>query len=102
MKIRTFFAFASTLFLLISAVGTVPAVAASGTTRTISLGATIAVGTGSFTGSNADLNQIEFPGQQSEADGSAGPNPPTIVDRSLSKHASNGVSVNSGKKAKSN
>ena len=102
MKIRTFFAFASTLFLLISAVGTVPAVAASGTTRTISLGATVAVGTGDFTGSNADLGQTEFPGQVDNADGSPGPFPGTIVDRSLSNHSSNGVSVNSGKKAKSN
>jgi hypothetical protein len=58
--------------------------------------------TGDFTPSGAsDITQAEFPGQEDEADG-PGPYPGTIVDRSLSTGVGNGVSVNSGKKAKSN
>src|SRR5205823_11021650 len=72
-------------------------------TRSISLGGTSSPQTGDFTPSgDGDLTQAEFPGQEDEADGSPGPYPGTIVDRSLSKGSGNGVSVNSGKKAKSN
>ncbi len=103
MKIRTFFAIASSVVLLLTAIGTVPAVASTGTTRQISLGATVTVGTGQFSPSGVnDATQAEFPGQQDAAGGGPGPFPGFIVDRSLSQHQSNGVSVNSGKKAKSN
>jgi hypothetical protein len=51
---------------------------------------------------SADVTQAETPGQLDEASG-PGPYPGTITDRSLSTgHVSNGVSVNSGTKAKSN
>jgi hypothetical protein len=50
----------------------------------------------------SDATQAEFPGQLDEPDGSPGPYPGTIVDRSLSKGVGHGVSVNSGKKGKSN
>ncbi len=58
--------------------------------------------TGGFTPSgDGDVTQAEFPGQEDEADG-PGPYPGTIVNRSNSTGTGNGVSVNSGKKAKSN
>lgn len=58
--------------------------------------------TGDFTPSGAsDVTQAEFPGQVDTPSG-PGPYPGTIVNRSLSSGAGNGVSVNSGKKAKSN
>jgi hypothetical protein len=46
------------------------------------------------------VTQAEFPGQLDSADG-PGPYPGVIVDRSLSQGVGNGVSVTSGKKAKS-
>ena len=49
-----------------------------------------------------DVTQAEFPGQVDQADGSPGPYPGVIVNRSLSKHSAHGASVNSGEKAKSN
>ncbi len=49
-----------------------------------------------------DATQVEFPGQEDEADGGPGPYPGSIVDRSLSNGPGHSVSVNSGKKAKSN
>jgi hypothetical protein len=59
--------------------------------------------TGYFTpSSESNVIQVEFPGQIDEPDGSPGPYPGIIVNRSLSKGVGNGVSVNSGKKAKSN
>ncbi len=103
MKIRRmFFPVATTLFLLVSAVGTLPAVAASGTTRQISKGGTASPQTGAFSPSGShDVTQSEFPGQQDTANGPA-PYSGLIIDRSLSKHSANGASVNSGQKAKSN
>ncbi len=102
MKIRTFFAIASTVVLLVTAIGVVPAVAATGDLRHVALNATISVGTGDFAPSGTnDVTQAEFPGQQDEANG-PGPYPGVITDRSLSHGVGNGVSVNSGKKAKSN
>jgi hypothetical protein len=50
---------------------------------------------------DGDVTQAEFPGQVDTEDG-PGPYPGTIVNRSLSKGIGKGVSVNSGKKAKSN
>ncbi len=102
MKIRKFFAIAATLLLLFSAVGTFPAAAAAGVTQQVPSSGTTSLQTGDFTPSGSgDVTQAEFPGQQDEPNG-PGPYPGTIVDRSLSQHASNGVSVTSGKKAKSN
>jgi len=75
--------------------------AAAGTQ--ISLAGTGSPQTGDFTASGAeDVTQAEFPGQEDEEDGSPGPYPGTITDRSLSNGTGNAVSVNSGKKAKSN
>ena len=104
MKIRTFFAFASTLVLLVTAMGTtVPAVAASGVAKQVPNGGTTSISTGDFSASGSgDVTQAEFPGQQDNPDGSPGPYPGIITDRSLSNGVGNGVSVNSGKKAKSN
>ena len=68
----------------------------------IPIAGTAAPQTGDYTPSDAsDVTQAEFPGQLDTASG-PGPYPGTIVDRSLSTGSGNGVSVNSGKKAKSN
>jgi len=76
--------------------------AGGGTTGQISSGGTTSPTTGGFTPSGSgDVTQAEFPGQMDTATG-PGPYPGTIVDRSLSKGTGNGVSVNSGQKAKSN
>jgi hypothetical protein len=103
MKIRTLFAVASTLFILISAVGTVPVMAASGVVVQVPNSGTTSLTTGDFSGSGSgDVTQAEFPGQMDNADGTPGPFPGFITDRSLSRGTGNGVSVNSGNKAKSN
>jgi hypothetical protein len=68
----------------------------------IPMAGTTAPQTGAFTPSGTnDLTQAEFPGQADTETG-PGPYPGTIVNRSLSTGTGNGVSVNSGKKAKSN
>src|ERR1051325_3237140 len=68
----------------------------------IPMAGTTAPQTGAFTPSGInDLTQAEFPGQADSETG-PGPYPGTIVNRSLSTSTGNGVSVNSGKKAKSN
>src|SRR5512143_134058 len=99
MKIRTFFAIASTLVLLVTAMGTVPAMAASGAVVQVPLGGTSTISTGEFTPSG-DPAQLESPSGDDEVspDSYNG----TIVNRSLSQGVGNSVSVNSGKKAKSN
>ncbi|MDP9219222.1 MAG: hypothetical protein M3P23_01640 [Actinomycetota bacterium] len=69
--------------------------------QAIALGGTSSPRTGDYTPSgDGDVTQAEFPGQM---DGEDGPDAyqGSIVDRSLSKGTGNGVSVNSGKKAKS-
>jgi hypothetical protein len=102
MKGNKILTWISTLVILISMVGVSPAGAAGGTTRQIPNGGTTSPQTGSYTPSGTnDLTQAEFPGQIDEPDGSPGPYPGTIVNRSLSSGFGNGVSVNSGKKAKS-
>jgi hypothetical protein len=69
----------------------------------IPLSGTSSPQTGDYTPSgDTDVTHAEFPGQTDNEDGSPGPVPPFIVNRSLSKGAGKGVSVNSGKKAKSN
>jgi hypothetical protein len=107
MRRRTALVGLSNLVLIGGLLVTVPAAVTAG-----SLGVTSQVplaGTGGPANGTADpsgdgdVTQVEFPGQEDEADGSAGAYPGVINDRSLSTgHASNGVSVNSGKKAKSN
>ena len=80
--------------------GATSALAGSVTTQ-IPLAGTGSPQTGAYTPSGpGDVTQAEFPGQMDTAAG-PGPYPGTIVDRSLSTGAGKGVSVNSGKKAKS-
>ena len=70
--------------------------------RGVPLAGTSSPGTGAFTPSgDGDVTQAEFAGQ---TDGGQGPDTydGAIVDRSLSSGPGRGVSVNSGKKAKSN
>jgi len=58
--------------------------------------------TGAFNPSGqGDLTQAEFPFQEDDANGAPGPFPGVILNRSLSKGAGSGVSVHSGRKAKS-
>jgi hypothetical protein len=58
--------------------------------------------TGAYTPSgDGDVTRVEFPEQMDEPDG-PGPFPGTITNRSLSRGSGIGVSVTSGKKAKSN
>jgi hypothetical protein len=72
-------------------------------TRSVALSGTSSPQTGASTPSgDADVTDAEFPGEIDEPDGSPGPYPGIIVNRSLSKGGGNGVSVSSGKKAKSN
>ena len=104
MNLTKMFAGLSVLAFLISLTGGVPAPAegASGVTRQIPSGGTSAAQTGPFVPSGEnDVTFAEFPGQLDEPDGSPGPYPGSIVNRSLSTSTGNGVSVNSGKKAKS-
>jgi hypothetical protein len=68
----------------------------------IPIAGTTAPQTGDFTSSgDGDVTQAEFPGQV-DTDSGPGPYPGSIVNRSLSSGSGRGVSVNSGKKAKSN
>src|SRR5439155_4408678 len=71
-------------------------------TREIPLAGTSSPQTGDFAPSDGSGIQVEFPGQGDAEDGGPGPVPGIVVNRSLSKGAGKGVSVNSGKKAKSN
>jgi len=92
------------LGLLGSLVAIAPAAIASGpgVTRQIPIAGTGSPQTGGFTPSgNGDASQVEFPGQLDSNQG-PGAYPGTIVDRSLSRGHGNGVSVNSGTRAKSN
>lgn len=80
-----------------------PAGASSAGGTQIPLAGTGSPQTGDFTPSgDGDVTQAEFAGQEDEEDGGPGPYPGTIVNRSLSTGTGNGVSVNSGQKAKSN
>ncbi|MEO8566917.1 MAG: hypothetical protein ABI541_11090 [Betaproteobacteria bacterium] len=100
MKFKVWIA-ALPLALLAGALATLPAHAASGVARSVALGGTTSPQTGVYTPSGGgDVTDAEFPGQLDEADG-PGPYPGTIVNRSLSRGSGNGVSVNSGAKAKS-
>jgi hypothetical protein len=103
MKSHKVIALISAFAMLFGMIGILPAGAASaGATRQIPSSGTTSPQTGAFTPSGgSDLTQAEFPGQLDEADG-PGAYPGTIVNRSLSQGSGSGVSVNSGKKAKSN
>jgi hypothetical protein len=71
-------------------------------TRQIPLASTSSPQTGAYTPSGeGDVTQAEFAGQV-DTDAGPGPYPGIIVNRSFSKGVVHGVSVNSGKKAKSN
>ncbi len=102
MNFRKAFALLSTLTMLFSMVGVLPAAAGGGVTRLIPSGGTTSPVTGDYTQSGSgDVTQAEFPG---EMDSDSGPDAYAgrIVDRSLSQGTGTGVSVTSGKKAKSN
>ena len=71
-------------------------------TRQIPLAGTSSPQTGDFTPSDGSQGQVEFAGQGVTEDGSPGPAPGTVVNRSLSKGPGKGASATSGKKAKSN
>ena len=99
-KYLTPLALALMLVLLGGAVS-VKTTLADGGTRSIALSGTGSPQTGGFTPSGSgDVTQVEFAG---EMDSETGPAPygGIIVNRSLSKGGGNGVSVNSGQKAKS-
>jgi hypothetical protein len=83
-----------------AAIGGASATAGAGITQ-IPLAGTGSPQTGDFTPSSDDGTQVEFPGQQ-DSDAGPGAYQGNIIDRSLSRGVGNGVSVNSGKKAKSN
>jgi hypothetical protein len=102
MKIHQTFYQIVTALLFVAAMDTLPARAASQVNLISNVGTT-SLQTGDFTSSgDGDVTFAEFPGQEDEADGSPGPYPGIIWNRSLSDGTGNGVSVNSGKKAKSN
>ncbi len=76
--------------------------ASSALAQQIPIAGTAAPQTGDFTPSGeSDVTQAEFPGQL-DTDSGPGAYPGTIVNISLSTGTGRGVSVNSGKKAKSN
>jgi hypothetical protein len=99
MKAGKVLAWLSTLAVLLSLIGILPAGAQSGTTTQVPNSGTTSPVTGEFVPSGGDGTQLEFPAQENDetVDAYNG-----IIDRSLSTGTAHGVSVNSGKKAKSN
>ena len=97
MKMKKLFAFCSVFVMLVSLTGVIPAGAQSGVITQIPNGGTTSPVTGEFVPSGGD--GMEFPAGEEEegADAFNG----TIINRSLSDGTGNGVSMNSGKKAKS-
>jgi hypothetical protein len=94
--------------VLVASVAAIPAftssatAASAGNVSQVSSAGTSSPQTGGFTPSGSgDTTQAEFPGQEDEPDG-PGAYPGTITDKSLSDGTGHGVSVTSGKKAKSN
>jgi hypothetical protein len=103
MKANKILALMSVLFVMTSLLGTMPAQAASGVVTQVPIVGSSSLQTGEYAPSGeGDVTQAEFPGQEDEADGSPAPYSGMIWNRSLSDGTGNGVSVNSGKKAKSN
>jgi hypothetical protein len=92
------------LFLIGSAVFAAPALVlaqSAGAASSVAKSGTGSPQTGSYDTGSADQTQSEFP-DESDDDGGAGAFTGVITDRSLSTgHVSHGVSVQSGKKAKS-
>jgi hypothetical protein len=105
MRTRRSLAALAALALLASLITIAPAAVlagSAGTTSHIPRAGTGGPRTGNVPRGSGDATDAEFPGQVDEA-GGPGPYPGVITDRSLSTgHVSNGASVNSGKKAKSN
>jgi hypothetical protein len=104
MRTRRSVAAVAALTLLASMITIAPiavATTGSGTTRLIPRAGPGSPTTGEYTPSGSgDATDAEFPGQVDGEEGAGAYN--GIIDRSLSTgHASSGVSVNSGKKAKS-
>jgi hypothetical protein len=100
MKMNKFFACLSLLVLLVSLMGVVPAGAQSGVVRQIPNGGTTSPITGEFVPSGGDGTQLESTASEEEEGPEAFNG--IIVNRSFSRGTSHGVSVNSGRKAKSN
>jgi hypothetical protein len=103
MHTRRILAALAALTLLTSMITIAPVavLASAGVTRQIPLAGTGGPETGDFE-SGTPVTDAEFPGQADDEEG-ANAYSGEIIDRSLSSgHGSNGVSVNSGKKAKSN
>ena len=100
MKLSKSFAWLSILGMLVALVGVFPASAGSGISRQIANAGTTSPITGEFTPSGGDGSGLEFSAQEEEASPDVFNG--TIISRSLSVGTGNGVSVNSGKKAKSN
>jgi hypothetical protein len=87
---------------LTTSVNAVSAQSAGFYTQRIPLSGTSSPRSGEFTPSDGSQGQVEFAGQGVEEDGSPGPVPGTVVNRSLSNGRGRSASVTSGKKAKSN
>src|SRR5258706_3526729 len=88
--------------LVVAPAGAAPALSSGSATRQIPISGTTSPQTGDYTPSGSgDVTQAEFPGEVDGEEGADAYNG-TIVDRSLSNGTGHGVSVNSGKKAKSN
>jgi hypothetical protein len=102
MKSRRFIA-ALPLALVAGALAILPVTTAQAVTRSVSLTGTSSPSTGDFAPSgDSDVTFAEFPGQVDQDDGSPGPYPGVIVNRSLSRGVGSGVSIKSGARAKSN
>jgi len=85
------------LTMLVSMTGVVPAAAQSGTTTQVPNSGTTSPITGEFVPSGGDGTELSVQEDEEATDAYSG-----IINRSLSDGQGNGVSVNSGKKAKSN
>jgi hypothetical protein len=103
MKLHKAVSWLLVVFVLVSMVGVLPVAAQSGGVSQVPIAGTSSPQTGVFAPSGEnDVTQAEYPGQEDEADGTPGPYPGIIYNRSLSSGPGNGNSTNSGKKAKSN
>src|SRR5215213_9760144 len=97
MKMNKFVAFCSMFVMLVSLMGVVPAGAQSGTTTQVPNSGTTSPITGEFIPSGGDSTELSVQENEAVPDEYLG-----VIDRSLSTGVGHGVSVNSGKKAKSN
>lgn len=98
MKLNKLFAVVSALTMLVSLTGVMPAAAQSGVVQQIPNSGTTSPITGEFVPSDSGAS-FEFPAQEDEE---VDVQFQGLIDRSLSKGVGKGVSVNSGKKTKSN